>query len=152
MLPFTKQELENMIKQKYVSVQKHPEYDLFIYNYSQNAQFENLWNSVTINCRGLILNKDYEIIAHPFKKFWNYEEHIEKSSLQGQIPIDEKFDVFEKMDGSLGICFYYKDKWHIATRGSFTSEQAKKGEEILYNKYDVSKLIKGITYCFEIIY
>jgi RNA ligase len=69
----------------------------------------------------------------------------------GEIP-KESFEVFEKMDGSLGIFFYYGGEFHMATRGSFTSEQAIKGMEIAkrYN-YD-KKCVIGYTYLFEIIY
>jgi hypothetical protein len=42
------------------------------------------------------------VIAKPFPKFFNYEEHT-----ADEIP-NELFDVYEKMDGSLGICFYYE--------------------------------------------
>jgi len=55
------------------------------------------------------------------------------------------------MDGSLGILFYYQDQWVMATRGSFVSEQAVKGFEMLKN-YDYEKLHKNYTYLFEIIY
>ena len=63
----------------------------------------------------------------------------------------EEFDVYEKMDGSLGILFNYQGEWVMATRGSFISEQAIKGFEMLKN-YDYEKLHKNYTYLFEIIY
>ena len=55
------------------------------------------------------------------------------------------------MDGSLGIVFYYDNKWNMGTRGSFNSDQATKGLEIL-NRYDTSLLDVNYTYLFEIIY
>ena len=55
------------------------------------------------------------------------------------------------MDGSLGIFFYYGGEWHMATRGSFTSEQAIKGMEMM-KKYNFEKLHTDYTYLFEIIY
>jgi RNA ligase len=55
------------------------------------------------------------------------------------------------MDGSLGILFNYEGEWVFATRGSFTSDQAVKGMEML-SKYDYNRLNKGYTYLFEIIY
>jgi RNA ligase len=55
------------------------------------------------------------------------------------------------MDGSLGILFHYEGEWVMATRGSFTSDQAVKGMEMLSN-YDYHKLHKDFTYLFEIIY
>jgi RNA ligase len=55
------------------------------------------------------------------------------------------------MDGSLGIFFYYEGGWVMATRGSFTSDQAVKGYEMMFN-YDFDKLHKDYTYLFEIIF
>ena len=125
--------------------QAHSTLPLAIFNYSRTCQYDRLWDAVTLNCRGLILDTEGNIIARPFPKFFNYEEHTAE-----EIP-NELFEVYEKMDGSLGICFYYNGEWHMATRGSFTSEQAIKGKEML-DKYDTSKLNTHYTYLFEIIY
>jgi RNA ligase len=94
-------------------------------------------------CRGLVTNSKGKIVARPFKKFFNIEENKYTPS--------SEFDVFDKMDGSLGILFFYEDEWVFATRGSFTSEQSIKGFEML-QKYDYDKLHKDYTYLFEIIY
>jgi RNA ligase len=94
----------------------------------------------------LVLDSEGNLIAKPFSKFFNYEELTEAS-----IP-KQTFEVFEKMDGSLGICFFYNDEWHIATRGSFTSEQAIKGKEIAKREGLDRKCVPGFTYLFEIIY
>jgi RNA ligase len=105
-----------------------------------------MWDDITLNCRGLVLDNEGNVIAKPFPKFFNYEEHKPED-----IP-NENFEVYEKMDGSLGIVFHYNDEWHVATRGSFTSEQAIKGKELLDTQYNVSSLRKTRTYLFEIIY
>ncbi len=141
-------DLSLLVEQKYINVQKHPEADLFIYNYTQSAQYEALWNETTLMCRGLILNKNGEIVARPFAKFFNWEE-----LKTAQIP-NESFEVYEKMDGSLGILYWLNDVPYIATRGSFTSEQAIIGTEILHSKYADSfqYFDRSKTYLFEIIY
>jgi len=128
--------------------QTHPVLDLTIWNYKPLVQYDRLWDDVTRQCRGLVTNSDGDIIARPFKKFFNYEEYLEFAP--EMIP-NESFEVFEKMDGSLGILFNYKDEWVLSTRGSFTSEQSIKGTELL-KKYDYNRLPKGHTYLFEIIY
>lgn len=127
-----------------VHKQKHPHHDLFIWNYSPKVQYEKLWDDITLQCRGLVTNSKGDIVARPFKKFFNYEEYKPED-----IP-NEEYVVYEKMDGSLGILFYYNE-WILATRGSFTSPQAIKGKEIL-KKYPLEKLDKNNTYLFEIIY
>jgi len=123
--------------------QVHPTLPLTIWNYSEKVQYEGLFDGVTLNARGLVTDENGNIVARPFKKFFNMEENKHTPT--------EKFDVFEKMDGSLGILFYYQDQWVMATRGSFVSEQAIKGFEML-KKYDYEKLHKNYTYLFEIIY
>ena len=140
--------LAEMLSEKLVVRQKHPEAELFIYNYTPTAQYTNVWNEITLQCRGLILDAEMNYVARPFPKFFNWEE----LSLD-QIP-NESFEVFDKMDGSLGILYWLNDMPYIATRGSFTSEQALHATHILHTKYHAifSLLQKDITYLFEIIY
>lgn len=136
------------VKEGWIDVNKHPSLPLSIYNYSRKTQFENSWNSVRLQCRGLVLDNQGEVIAWCFPKFFNYEEIRYKNEIPfGEIPI-----IQNKEDGSLGIIFYYNNEWHVATRGSFFSEQAIKGKEIFYKNYNVDKLNKNYTYLVEIIY
>ncbi|MFB9076621.1 T4 RnlA family RNA ligase [Flavobacterium procerum] len=140
--------LKEMISANYVRVNKHPEQDLYIYNYTQNAQFERVWNEITIACRGLILDKDLNVVARPFPKFFNLGE------MENEILPETSFEVYDKMDGSLGILYWINDQPFIASRGSFSSEQSDKANEMLHGKYkdSWSLLDKNKTYLFEIIY
>ncbi len=143
-----KQLLKEMINQKLVMVQKHPKANLWIHNYSPKVQYEKLWNEITLMTRGLILDGDMNIVARPFGKFFNLEEHQ-----PNELP-SLAFDVFEKMDGSLGILYWLNDIPYIATRGSFQSEQAIHATELLHTQYHTlfDKLDRKKTYLFEIIY
>ena len=129
--------------------QVHPTLPLTIWNYTEKVQYEGLWDEVTLACRGLITDDTGTPVVRPFKKFFNYEE------LLGKNVIPEKGDyvyVQDKMDGSLGILFNYKGEWVMATRGSFTSEQAIMGLEILKNRYILDSWAKEYAYLVEIIY
>jgi RNA ligase len=123
--------------------QVHPSLPLTIWNYTEKVQYENLWDEVTLMCRGLVTDNEGDIVATPFQKFFNIEE--------GKFEPTEKFEVYEKMDGSLGIVFWYRGQWVVATRGSFTSDQANKAREIL-RKYNTDIMFRHLTFCFEIIY
>jgi RNA ligase len=118
----TYKEIKPYIEKKLVSENIHPEDpDVYIFNYTQRAQFEKAWDEVTMQCRGLIINvKTGEILARPFKKFFNYEEYIANG---WKIP-EEKPIVTKKYDGSLGILYRLNGKPWVATRGAFTSDQA----------------------------
>ena len=142
--------LADYISKGLVIKQNHPTLPLSIYNYSRECQYNKEWDDITLNCRGLVLDTEGNVIAKPFPKFFNYEEHTAEGSKLPLIP-NENFEVYEKMDGSLGIFFYYGGEWHMATRGSFTSEQAIKGMEMM-KKYNFEKLHTDYTYLFEIIY
>lgn len=142
--------VKEMIDKGYISVRKHPEFDLYIYNYTKQATAEHVWNEATESCRGIICDKDQNVVARPFVKFYNYEELLQQGK---QIP-DLPFEVYEKLDGSLGVLYFYNGKPYIATRGSFDSSQAKHATKVLYSKYSnkFDLLDQSKTYLFEIIY
>jgi hypothetical protein len=96
--------LEKYHKDGLLHKQTHPTYDLTIWNYSPKVQYDKLWDDITLQCRGLVTNSKGEVVARPFKKFFNYEEHKPED-----IP-NEDYVVYEKMDGSLGILFYYEEE------------------------------------------
>ncbi len=141
--------LNSYIDEGWIVKQDHPTLPLSIYNYSRTCQYEKKWDDITLNCRGLILDKEGNVIASSFAKFFNYEELLRPN----QIP--EKGDyvyVQEKVDGSLGTLFYYNNEWHLATKGSFISEQAIKGMEIIKSKYNLRAFETNTAYICEIIY
>lgn len=145
---------QELVDQKYISVQKHETADLLIWNYSHKAQFDRFWTPETMMARGLITDLEGNIKARPFKKFFNLSEHTGEDTKLPALPIEE-FDVYDKLDGSLGIIYFVDGKPAVATRGSFSSEQSQKATQILYEKYAHKFnffLEDGWTYLFEIIY
>ncbi len=98
-----------------------------------------------MQCRGLIVDREWNVVARPFPKFFSVEQ------LNGVVP-NEPFDVFEKMDGSLGILYFVDGRPMIASRGSFCSEQANRATLMLQEKYGSAVFDEAFTYLFEIIY
>lgn len=123
---------------------------LVLYNYTDKCTYDRAWDEYTLAARGIIFEKETgKLIAKPFPKFFNLGEMPETQLLN--LP-NEPYDVTQKMDGSLGIIYFYDDEWHVATRGSFTSEQAVKAQEMLLDSEYIDELVPGITYLVEIIY
>jgi RNA ligase len=139
------EKLEEHIANKLVTVRKHPTEELYIYNYSATCQFGQNWDDVTEQCRGLIMDKDYNIVARPFRKFHN----LDVNTVLPLVP----YEVFEKMDGSLLISYWIGDTFNLATRGSFESDQALEANKLFNKKYShvIPKLDKSYTYLFEFI-
>lgn len=145
------EQLRAYVKDGLITERKHPNFDLFIYNYTPKVQFRRLWDELTIMSRGLILDASGNIVGRPFPKFFNMEE-LNQEMIPFELPTNEQYEVFEKMDGSLGIVYMAPDgKWHVATRGSFESPQALKAQQLLKN-YNINEFVEGFTYLFEIIY
>jgi len=140
--------LNTYIENNLIIANKHPEYDIWILNYSPKAQSKKFWNEYTITCRGLIINANGDILARPFQKFKNIEEY--KSD---EIDMTQEYEIFDKVDGSLIILFYYSKikKWMVASRGSFISEQILQTIRMINPKLH-NILDKKCTYLFEIIY
>lgn len=137
------------VQQGYVRIQTHPTLPLRIMNYAEKAVFDRVWNPVTRQCRGLIVNDKDEVLARPFAKFFNYSE-----PLAPVIELDEPVQVLDKVDGSLGILYPTGDGGHaIATRGSFTSDQAQHATALYQDRYAGRwSPAAGFTYLFEIVY
>jgi RNA ligase len=148
---FSQQDFEQQIADGMVKVTSHPTENLRIANYTQKAQFSpDLWNHVTDLCRGIIFRADtLEVIARPFAKFWNLGDARHPETLPENLPSTPP-TITRKMDGSLGIAYKIGDGWAVATRGSFSSEQAIWATQWI--KENPPMLETDGTMLFEIIY
>ena len=144
-----KEILDKYISEGWVRVQHHPTFPLSIYNYTQNTQYKGYWDEVTMACRGLVLDDEYNVVGRPFGKFFNLSE-LNKND----IPYNESFQIYEKMDGSFIELFKYDGKIIVASKGSFTSDHTFWAREILLKKYlHILPLIEDDkTYIFELIH
>ncbi|MEV5957252.1 T4 RnlA family RNA ligase [Streptomyces sp. NPDC051987] len=145
-------ELTAALDAGHITRKPHPHLPLSIYTYTRAAQYQQAWNTATLRCRGLIADDTTgQIIAWPFPKFFNVGEHQQGRTYAPPLPEGEPFRVYDKVDGSLGIVFHYDGRWHVASKGSFTSEQAMWAQAWLMTS-DTSNLIPGTTYLCEIVY
>lgn len=137
--------LINYAERGLLVTQTHNELPLSIWKYARTVQYEGAWDEITTMSRGLVVDTETgAIIARPFKKFFNIEE--------GKHTPTKDFIVYDKVDGSLGIVFFYRGEWYMATQGSFHSTQAVRGKE-MFDELNIEKYLDiNYTYLFEIIY
>lgn len=128
--------------------------NLRIYKYADSMVADrNAWNDINRNCRGSVWNLEDPNnpirLTFSLPKFFNYLEMPETKP--ENLP-NEPFEVFEKLDGSCGIGYYYQGRWQLATPGSLQSEQAITGSKMLQN-YNLDVFCPlSHTPVFEIIY
>lgn len=146
---FSPEMLAAEIEAKHIRPNDHPTLPLRLYNYTEIAQYQKAWNDVTRVCRGLIVHRETgEVVARPFPKFFNHGEGDHHPFND-----DEPVTVTDKLDGSLGIIYPTGDGGlAVATRGSFTSEQAIHATHILQTKYEDWHPAEGSTVLVEIVY
>lgn len=149
MLPFTLDELRAAVDAGRVSERWHPTLPYRILNYTPEIQYSKSWDRVTRACRGLILDGIGNIVARPYEKFFNLGE------VNLPFQFDDPVEIMDKADGSLGILYPVPMGWgadyHIATRGSFESEQAKMATRIFTHQFGHLYPQSGYTMLFEIV-
>lgn len=98
-----------------VYAKQHPKYpNLWQFTYDQIESDKHKSNPLVIESRGVILDKDNDWVpvARPFDRFYNFGESCAAT-------VDwYTSSVYEKVDGSLCIVYYYDGKWNVATKGS----------------------------------
>lgn len=139
--------LNALVAARYVTCHRHPEAPLLIWNYAARTQYERHWTPETLMARGLITTPDGKIVARPFQKFFGLDD---LRNVGIDVP-NEPFEVYDKLDGSLGILHWIDDQLRIATRGSFVGEQAIEGTRI-FQRYRDRPWRRDLTYLFEILY
>lgn len=140
---FCLQRLRRYETQGLVRSKAHPGLPLVVWNYTEKTQFAKQWDAITRAARALVLETDGRVVARSFPKFHNLNEGLHEPT--------PDFVVFEKLDGSLILVFWYNSAWQTASRGSFTSTQAEVARRLL-DDYDLTLLDRDLCYSFEILY
>lgn len=135
------------IVNKDIFTSSHPELDLTVAKYSKPTHIFGNWTPETMIARGLVYDSNYEIVARGFDKFFNYGD-----PMTGELDLEAPAYVMDKMDGSLGLVFFYNNQWHVSTSGSFVSDQAIHATKLFRAKYADTKLVDNTTLLVEVIY
>jgi RNA ligase len=123
---------------------------LVIYTYTDACTYDSAWDEVTLNSRGHVFDTHTgECVAWPFPKFFNLGENA--LSQPQTFPWDQPYEVYEKMDGWLGVLYRHDGRFKVASRGSFHSKGAVWATGFI-RRFDFAALPDEVTLCFEIIH
>lgn len=104
-----------------VSVKRYEE-GLIVLNYDQ---IESPKNEVTNECRGLILDSDFNVVSRSFDRFFNLGENFATFD-------PNKAVAYEKVDGSLIKIYNWQGCWYVSTRGTAFAESKVNGWDITF--------------------
>lgn len=147
--------LMKYIEDGIVDERKHPNLPLTILCYSRRATYEDIWDDITCKCRGLIIADDGTIVSRAFEKFFNIDTLSKPETHITNLPKTQP-QVFDKLDGSLGILYEWKVSGEtvvsgIASKGSFTSDHANWATDWYMKNCKNPQWPDGYTPVFEMI-
>lgn len=110
--------------------------DLYVLNYDQIESPKT--HPIVQECRGLILDKQFNVVSRSFDRFFNFGENN-----AGENCDFSKCKIFEKLDGSLINVYYYNGNWNVSTRGTAFAEYEVNGfdlsfKELVYKALNIS--------------
>jgi len=94
----------------------HP--GLFVLKYKKRVFFDNLWNDFLEECRGTIVDADYNTIQRPFTKIYNFGVEDKAPKLSD----DVKITGHRKVNGFMAAITVHNDELLISTTGSTDSD------------------------------
>ena len=142
------EKIDKLVEDNYLIKNKHPNFPIYSYCYSQKCEIEEYWNDITLNCRGTILDNDGNYVFRAVKKFFNKDQNqIAKDAYKN---LNLKNLVYlDKMDGSFIKISKYNNNLIIGSKTSFENEFTNWAKEII--ERDNLKFEDGLSYHFELI-
>lgn len=121
--------------------------ELSVIKYKREVFFDNLWDDFLLECRGLVVDSDYNVIIHPLTKMFNYGENgwFPKCSKSDKIKATLKYNGF-----MVAVTLHEKYGVIVSTTGSLDSEYVElaKSEYQRFVK-DIPAPEMGCTQIFE---
>ena len=119
---------------------------LKVVKYARKVFYDNLWDEHPLlrECRGLVLDMDNNIVAHPFTKVDNIGQN---NTVLPEFP----FTAVDKVNGFMGTASYHEGEILASTTGSLESDFVSLIEEYLDKSNSaIKQLVLGGTIMFEI--
>lgn len=123
---------------------------LKVVKYQNKVFYNNLWNAHPLlkECRGLVLDQENNIVAHPFTKVFNIGEN---GTTFPKFP----FSLVDKKNGFLGVLSRYDGEHLFSTTGSIDSEFVTMWKDMFMqntdiNSTDLHMLTNRVTLMFEV--
>lgn len=122
-----KDELKNYVETSGLVNMKEAGDGIYVLKYKKKVFYDNLWNEYIAECRGTIVDKDFNLVAYPFTKIYNYGIEKEAPQLNDQ----ECVTAFRKVNGFMVSCTWYNGDVLVSTTGSTDSDYVGYAKEMM---------------------
>ena len=119
---------------------------LSVLKYHRKVFFNNLWNvdDRLLECRGTVVDKDWNVVVLPFKKVFNLGENGTEVDPEREVVIPAKINGFmaaATMTEKYGLI--------VSTTGTLDSDYANLARKWI-EPLNTGYMVKGLTYLFEV--
>jgi hypothetical protein len=116
--------------------------------------YDNLWNEYLEYCRGTIVDEDFNVVAMPFTKIYNYGIEDKAPVISGDTPVT----AYRKINGFMVAMTWYKNDVLVSTTGTTDSEFVGYAKEMMVKHMPWAdwqmelKCADGMTLMFECVH
>ncbi len=145
-----KDELKQYVENNPKLVSKRPAGNgIYVLKYKKTVFFDDLWNRYLEECRGTIVDEDFNIVQYPFTKIYNYGVEKKAPVLDANTPVT----AYRKINGFMAAITWYNNDILISTTGSTDSDYVEYIREMIGEDIDHYRFVmehnQEYTYLFE---
>lgn len=126
---------------------------LYVLKYSKKVFYKNSWDNFLEECRGAVVDQDFNLVAYPFTKIYNFGIESRAPS----IDVDTKVTAFRKVNGFMASVTWYRGDLLISTTGSLDSDYVDMVRKMIREQYNYEDWclvfsrsdMQGVTFMFE---
>jgi hypothetical protein len=150
-----KDDLKKFVEDNPKLVNMRPAGDgIYVLKYKKTVFFDDLWNEYLEECRGTIVDADFNVISRPFTKVYNYGIEAKAPVLQDDTPIT----AYRKVNGFMVAMTWYNNDVLVSTTGSTDSDYVVYAKEMMQKHMSWTdwqkelKTAEGMTLMFECVH
>ena len=127
---------------------------IYVLKYKKRVFYDNLWNDFLEECRGTIVDADFNVVSRPFTKIYNYGIEAKAPVLDDNTPVT----AYRKVNGFMVAMTWYKDDVLVSTTGSTDSDYVGYAKEMMLTHQPWSgwqrelRQAVGMTLMFECVH
>jgi hypothetical protein len=127
---------------------------IYVLKYSKSVFFRGCWNEYLENCRGTIVDRDFNVVSRPFTKIYNF-------GVEAQAPViadHELVTAYRKVNGFMVSVTWHNGDVLVSTTGSTDSDFVRMAKEMMlkhksWTDWQIEVCgVQGTTLMFECVH
>jgi len=127
---------------------------IYVLKYRKSVFYDNLWNDFLEECRGTIVDADFNVVSRPFTKIYNYGVEAKAPVLADNTLVT----AYRKVNGFMVAMTWYNNDILVSTTGSTQNDYVDYAKEMMlkhqcWADWQMEILAaKGMTLMFECVH